>query len=75
MYIMYETLRKTMEEEEQSLGGFGFLRIHRAFLVNREYVMQMKPNASEVRMKSGTILEVGKHYRPAVMEYFMENKK
>ncbi|MBO5279284.1 MAG: response regulator transcription factor [Lachnospiraceae bacterium] len=81
-YLMYHTvsggegrLRKTMEEEEQNLGSYGFLRIHRAFLVNREYVVQMKPNASEIRMKSGKVLEVGKHYRQTVMEYFMENKR
>lgn len=80
-YLLYRTLsgkeyrlRKTMEEEEQSLRSYGFLRIHRAFLVNREYVVQMKPNASEIRMKSGKVLEVGKHYRQTVMEHFMENK-
>lgn len=81
-YLLYSTisgkeyrLRKTMEEEEQGLREYGFLRIHRAFLVNREYVVQMKSNGSEIRMKSGKLLEVGKNYRQTVLEYFMEKKR
>ena len=66
-------LRKTMEEEEQRMKEYGFLRIHRAYLVNGIYVVQMKQNASELRLKSGKILEVGKNYRKSVAEHFMEN--
>ncbi len=79
-YLIYSTLsgqeyrlRKTMEEEEQRMKEYGFLRIHRAYLVNGIYVVQMKQNASELRLKSGKILEVGKNYRKSVAEHFMEN--
>lgn len=59
-------LRRTMEEEEKNLKGYGFLRIHRAFLVNRRHVVQVKQNISEVKLTSGEILKVGKSYREAV---------
>lgn len=76
-YLLYRTragkeyrLRKTMDEEEQSLKGYGFIRVHRAFLVNQSCVTQIKPNGSELKLKSGTILEVGKNYRQTVLACF-----
>lgn len=63
-------LRKTMEEEERNLEKYGFLRIHRAFLVNRAQVAGMKPNASQIRLKSGELLNVGKSYRKALSGIF-----
>lgn len=72
-YLSYHTaagkkyrLRKTMEEEEKNMKDYGFLRIHRAFLVNRRHVVQVKQNMSEVKLTSGEILKVGKSYRDVV---------
>lgn len=76
-YLIYSTLsgreyrqRKTMEEEEQSLKEYGFLRIHRAFLVNSNYVARIRQNGSEVQMKSGKLLKVGRNYRQAAEKFF-----
>ncbi len=80
-YLIYNTLsgkdyrqRKTMEEEENALKGYGFLRIHRAFMVNVNYVIQVRQNLSEVRLKSGNIFKVGQSYRRTVERYFMETE-
>lgn len=76
-YLLYTTLegrelrmRKTMEEEEANLKAYGFLRIHRAFLVNTKYVSQVKQNGTSLKMKSGAVFEVGRNYREAVLRYF-----
>lgn len=76
-YLIYRTaegksyrMRKTMDEEEQKLKSYGFVRIHRAFLVNQSYVIQIKPNGSGVRLKSGVLLETGRNYRQLVLETF-----
>lgn len=81
-YLVYNTLsgkdyrqRKTMEEEEQNLRRYGFLRIHRAFMVNVHYVVQIKQNLSEVRLKSGNIFKIGQSYRRTVEKYFRETEK
>ncbi len=81
-YLVYYTLsgkeyrqRKTMEEEEHNLKGYGFLRIHRAFMVNVNYVAQVKQNLSEVRLKSGNVLRVGQSYRRIIEKYFMETNR
>lgn len=63
-------LRKTMDKEEQSLSRYGFVRIHRAFLVNQSYVVQIKANGSAVKVKSGMVLEAGKNYRSMVLKLF-----
>ena len=81
-YLVYHTIsgkdyrqRKTMEEEEHNLRGYGFLRIHRAFMVNMHYVVQRRQNLSEVRLKSGNIFKIGQSYRRAVEKYFRETEK
>ena len=72
-YLIYNTLsgkdyrqRKTMEEEEKALKSYGFIRIHRAFLVNESHVMQIKKGLRGVRLRSGTLLEIGRNYRDQV---------
>lgn len=76
-YLIYRTLekkeyrlRKTMDEEEQNLKEYGFVRIHRAFLVNQSCVVQIKQNGSGVKLKSGVVLETGKSYRQMVQDRF-----
>ena len=69
-YLLYHTTdgrvfrrRNTMEEEEKK---YGFVRIHRAFLVNGSHVEQVKRGLRAVRMKSGALLEIGRNYREQV---------
>lgn len=72
-YLLYYTAegrvfrqRKTMEEEERALGVYGFLRIHRAFLVNTGHVARVRRGLRAVQMRSGTLLEIGRNYREQV---------
>ena len=69
-YLLYYTTdgrvfrrRSTMEEEEKALRKYGFIRIHRAFLVNGSHVLQVKRGFRAVKLKSGTLLEIGRNYR------------
>ena len=72
-YLLYYTAdgrtfrqRRTMEEEEKALKKYGFIRIHRAFLINRSHVAQVKKGLRAVQLKSGTLLEIGRNYREQV---------
>lgn len=74
-YLLYYTVdgrcfrqRRTMEEEEKALGKYGFIRIHRAFLINRSHVVQIKRGLRAVQLKSGTLLEIGRNYREQVQQ-------
>lgn len=78
-YLLYHSVsgksyrqRKTMEEEERSLSQYGFLRIHRAYLVNLSQIAQMRSNAGQIRLRSGELLPVGKAYRQRLQEKFGE---
>lgn len=77
-YLLYYTVdgrvfrqRKTMEEEEKALSRFGFLRIHRAFLINESNVVQVKRSLRAVQLKSGVLLEIGRNYREQVLRKFL----
>lgn len=72
-YLLYYTAdgrnfrqRRTMEEEEKALGKYGFIRIHRAFLINRSHVVQIKRGLRAVQLRSGMLLEIGRNYREQV---------
>lgn len=72
-YLLYYTVdgrvfrqRRTMEEEEKALGKYGFIRIHRAFLVNESHVVQIKRGLRGVQLRSGALLETGRNYREQV---------
>lgn len=74
-YLLYYTVdgrvfrqRGTMEEEEKTLGKYGFIRIHRAFLVNGSHVVQVKRGLRAVQLKSGALLEIGRNYREQVQK-------
>lgn len=74
-YLLYYTVdgrsfrqRGTMEEEEKSLGKYGFIRIHRAFLINMSHVAQIKRGLRGVQLKSGMLLEIGRNYREQVQQ-------
>ena len=77
-YLLYYTVdgrifrqRKTMEEEELALSRFGFVRIHRAFLINESCVVQVKRSLRAVQLRSGALLEIGRNYREQVLRKFL----
>lgn len=78
-YLLYFTVdgrvfrqRGTMEEEEKALGQYGFVRIHRAFLVNGSHVEQVKRGLRAVQLKSGALLEIGRSYREQVKQKLVD---
>lgn len=50
-----------LKEAEKELGAFGFVRIHRSYLVSRKAVRSF--STSEVELENGTVLPVSKTYR------------
>lgn len=78
-YLLYYTvdgrvyrLRRTMEEEERELSRHGFIRIHRAYLINESHVIQIKRNLREVQLRSGSMLEIGRSYREQMSQRFLQ---
>ena len=57
--------RKSISKVEESLGPYGFVRIHRSVVVNRAHVEEIQTSqAGEccVRMRSGKTYNVGRRY-------------
>jgi Response regulator of the LytR/AlgR family len=52
--------RGTVSDRERELYPYGFVRIHKGFLVNQTAVRMI--GREEVELKDGTVLPVGKHY-------------
>ena len=52
--------RSTMTAVENSLNTYGFIRIHKGFLVNQEAVMLI--GSDEARLVNGQVLPMGKTY-------------
>jgi two-component system, LytTR family, response regulator len=42
------TVARTLKETEEMLDGFGFLRTHKSFLVNKKHILQINTNGSIV---------------------------
>ncbi len=59
----------TMAELEQKLNSAGFLRIHKSYLVNMEYIQQMQ--AGRVELSDGTVLSVSRKNYAEIKENFL----
>lgn len=72
MYQFYAT----MAEVEEMLGANGFLRIHKSYLVNMEYLIKLQ--CHEAKLVGGKILPVSEQSYAAIKERFLvwrgENK-
>lgn len=58
--------RMTMRDAEQALGGRGFVRIHRRFLVNCDRIASIAGTNGDraVKLTDGTMLPVGRAFAP-----------
>ena len=57
--------RKSISKVEESLGPYGFVRIHRSVVVNSAHVEEIQPSPTgecRVRMRSGKTYNVGRRY-------------
>jgi len=72
--IIYK-IRATMGTIQETMEKEGFIRIHKGFLVNREYVKVIR--TEELVLDTGEILPLGKMYaadaKAAILKYMREN--
>ncbi len=62
-------LRSTLTAIENSIGIYGFIRIHKGFLVNQMSVHKL--GNEEIYLTDGTVLPLGKTYLDEVRNEFM----
>jgi two-component system LytT family response regulator len=58
-------VRKTMKQLEQELDPDRFLRVHRSYIVNADYIEELRPldhGTYQLRMASGTPLKTSRGY-------------
>lgn len=66
-------VKTTMDRIEAMLGDFGFLRVHRGYLVNSRDIFQVTYNA--VQLRDGLRLPVGQSKARQVRQQFLELSK
>jgi two-component system LytT family response regulator len=67
--------RKTLAALEQELAPYGFLRVHRSYLINSERIRQVKAlqkGEYALVLADGTMLDTGRTYRE-VVERFLQH--
>ena len=64
-----EEVKMTMEKLEEMLAPKGFIRIHKGFLVNYQYIRRI--HTSVVELKDGTELPVGRSKMPEVKAKYL----
>ena len=62
-------IRSTITAVENSLATYGFIRIHKGFLVNWTFIRMMGPD--EVQLENGCRLPLGKTYGEEARKLFM----
>lgn len=58
---------KTLKDFEEMLSSHGFVRVHKSHLVNKRFVVSVL-NDNTVKMEDGSILEISRRRKEAVME-------
>ncbi len=64
-----EEVKMTMEKLEEMLSSKGFIRIHKGFLVNYQYIRRI--HTSAVELKDGTELPIGRSKMPEVKAKYL----
>lgn len=68
------TISRTLNVFEMSLEKAGFLRIHRGFLINIEYVQSLsKTDGGGVVMNSGDFIPMGKSRRESALQVLQKH--
>lgn len=62
--------RKTMSQLQEELTPYGFIRIHKGYLVNQKAIHIMK--SDKVILDDGTELPMGRHYRANAKEEILK---
>jgi two-component system, LytTR family, response regulator len=60
---------RPMKHFEQYLNDFGWLRIHKSFIVNPEFVKQISPDRESIFLQNGTSLPIARRKRKEVLKW------
>lgn len=63
------TFYASLSELEEALRRAGFIRVHRGYLVNMDYIREAR--SSRVVMEDGTVIPVGRNYKMDVKKQLM----
>lgn len=63
---------ETLDHLEQQLAEFGFLRVHKSYLVNMNYICKLKYD--QIQMSDGTILPVSERRYSSIREKYLNWK-
>ena len=64
-------VRRALQECGEELGGLGFLRVHRSFLVNMEHIKNISRRDNSICLSNGEMLEIGRTYKDEIEERFL----
>lgn len=64
------TLHSTMNALEEELTPYGFIRVHKGFLVNHLYITAILPN--EVKLADGTMLPLSRRRGQEIREQYLD---
>lgn len=63
-------VRGKMQDCEEQLSAYDFVRIHKGYLVNLKYITHIKTKSSEVELMQKFNLPLSKYYKPSVDEKY-----
>jgi len=66
----YQNVRIPLGELEQKLNEYGFIRIHKGYLVNYLYIRSI--GTSEIQLTSGVCLPMSKKRKDEIMKQYLE---
>ncbi|MEO0897247.1 MAG: LytTR family DNA-binding domain-containing protein [Bacteroidota bacterium] len=67
---------RPLKHFEEILGEAGFMRVHRAHVINLEYVIgYIRGKAGQVRMDDGSEIQVSTSYKKELMDHFAQSGK
>lgn len=68
-------LRGSMTEHSSGLLAYGFVRIHKSYLINMKYLDNLKANEVVVRSRDNILLPVGRAYKEPLMKAYLDYLK
>ena len=68
-------LRKKLSDLENELAGYNFIRVHKSCLINYMHVRRFDAVCSEVIMKDGFRIKVGRSYKDTFKKGFVQYRR
>jgi len=68
-------LRKKLSDLENELAGYNFIRVHKSCLINYMHVRRFDAVSSEVIMKDGFRIKVGRSYKDTFKKGFVQYRR